>query len=32
MNLLVEIVGRSDIVGCGSSFLFRAGGVASMQY
>jgi hypothetical protein len=31
MNLLVNIVGGSGIVGCGSSFLFRAGAVASMQ-
>lgn len=31
MNVLVKIVGRSDIVGGGSSFLFRAGAVASMQ-
>jgi hypothetical protein len=31
MNLLVKILGRSGIVGCGSSFLFRTGPLASMQ-
>jgi hypothetical protein len=31
MNLSVKIFGRSGIVGCGSSFLFRTGAAASIQ-